>query len=61
MSAMVANHAGARNIVITDINQYRLDLIKKILPKVITVNVEKDSISKELMESLGFLKDSMLV
>ena len=56
MSAMVASHAGARNIVITDINQYRLDLIKKILPKIITVNVEKDSISKELMESLGIFE-----
>ena len=56
MSAMVANHAGARNIVITDINQYRLDLIKKILPKVITVNVAKDSISKDLMESLGIFE-----
>ena len=56
MSAMVASHAGARNIVITDINQYRLDLIKKILPKVITVNVEKNSISKELMESLGIFE-----
>jgi threonine 3-dehydrogenase len=56
MSAMVANHAGARNILITDINQYRLDLIKKILPNVITVNVEKDSISKELMESLGIFE-----
>ena len=53
MSAMVANHAGARNIIITDINQYRLDLIKKILPAVITVNVEKDSISTDLMQSLG--------
>jgi len=56
MAAMVANHAGARNIVITDINQYRLDLIKKILPKIITVNVEKDSISKKLMESLGIFE-----
>ena len=56
MSAMVANHAGARNIVITDINQYRLDLIKKILPKVITINVGKDSISSELMESLGIFE-----
>jgi threonine 3-dehydrogenase len=56
MSAMVANHAGARNIVITDINQYRLDLIKKILPKVITVNVAKDLISKDLMESLGIFE-----
>ena len=56
MSALVANHAGARNIVITDINQYRLDLIKKILPKVVTVNVEKNKISKELMESLGIFE-----
>jgi len=56
MSAMVASHAGARNIVITDINQYRLDLIKKILPKVITINVAKDSISKDLMESLGIFE-----
>ena len=56
MAAMVANHAGARNIMITDINQYRLDLIKKILPKIITVNVEKDLISKKLMESLGIFE-----
>ena len=37
MSAMVANHAGARNIVITDINQYRLDLIKKIFLKLLLI------------------------
>ena len=53
MAAMVASHAGARNIVITDLNQYRLDMVKNILPKAITINVTKDSISKELMESLG--------
>ena len=29
MAALVAKHAGARNIVITDMNQFRLDLIKK--------------------------------
>ena len=39
MAALVAKHAGARNIVITDMNQFRLDLIKKILPEVITINV----------------------
>ena len=53
MAAMVASHAGARNIVVTDLNQYRLDMIKNILPKAITINVTKDSLSKELMESLG--------
>ena len=56
MSAMVANHAGARNIVITDINQYRLDLIKKILPKVITVNVKEGAITEDLMNSLGIFE-----
>ena len=53
MSAMVASHAGARNIVVTDLNQYRLDMIKNILPKINVINVSKDSLSKELMESLG--------
>ena len=53
MAAMVASHAGARNIVITDLNQYRLDMVKNILPKAITINVTKDNLSKELMESLG--------
>ena len=53
MAAMVASHAGARNIVITDLNQYRLDMIKNILPKAVTINVTKDSLSNELMESLG--------
>ena len=53
MAALVADHAGARNIVITDINEYRLNLIKKILPKVITINVSKETISKDLMHSLG--------
>ena len=53
MAAMVANHAGARNIVITDLNQYRLDMIKNILPKVIAINVSKENLTKELMDSLG--------
>ena len=53
MAAMVASHAGARNIVITDLNQYRLDMIKNILPKVISINVSKENLTKELMDSLG--------
>ena len=56
MAAMVAVHCGARNIVITDLNEYRLNLVKKILPKVIAVNVEKNQITKELMESLGIFE-----
>ena len=56
MAAMVSDHAGARNIVITDVNQYRLDLIKKILPRVITINVEKESISRDMMKSVGIFE-----
>mgnify|MGYP006157463405 FL=1 len=56
MAALVANHAGARNIVITDINEYRLDLIKKILPRVVTINVTKETISKDMMHSLGIFE-----
>jgi len=56
MAALVADHAGARNIVITDMNQYRLDLIKKILPRVITINVSKEKISKSMMEQLGIFE-----
>jgi threonine 3-dehydrogenase len=56
MAAMVSNHAGARNIVITDLNQYRLDMIKKILPRVITVNVSKEKVDEKLMHSLGIFE-----
>ena len=30
MSALIAKHVGARNVVITDINEYRLELSKKL-------------------------------
>ena len=56
MAALVAKHAGARNIVITDMNQYRLDLIKKILPEVITINVSKEKITREMMAKLGIFE-----
>jgi len=56
MAAMVANHCGARNIVITDMNQYRLDLVKKIVPRVIPINVKTASISRELMHDLGIFE-----
>jgi threonine 3-dehydrogenase len=56
MAALVADHAGARNIVITDLNQYRLDLIKSILPRITTINSAKESITKEMMDSLGIFE-----
>ena len=56
MAALVADHAGARNIVITDMNQYRLDLIKNILPRAITINVSKEKITNGMMEKLGIFE-----
>jgi len=56
MAALVAKHAGARNIVITDMNQFRLDLIKKILPEVITINVSEEKITREMMAKLGIFE-----
>lgn len=56
MAALVAKHAGARNIVITDMNQFRLDLIKKILPEVITINVSKEKITKQMMANIGIFE-----
>ena len=55
MAAMVATHGGARNIVITDINDYRLDLARRIVPKAIPLNA-KDGIDRDFMRSLGILE-----
>jgi len=51
MAAAVAKHIGARNVVITDINDYRLDLAKK-LGATQTVNVTKESL-QDVMDDLG--------
>lgn len=56
MAAAVAKHAGARYIVVTDINDYRLDLAKKMgATKVInTKNQSIQSVMKELNMKEGF-------
>ncbi len=56
MAAMVAAHCGARNIVITDLNDYRLNLLKEIVPTAIPLNVNDGPISREFMQSLGILE-----
>jgi len=56
MAAMVANHCGARNIVITDVNDYRLELAQSIVPKVHAFNVSKVEISRDFMAGLGILE-----
>lgn len=51
MAAAVAKHVGARYVVITDINEYRLDLAKK-MGVTRAVNVSKESLS-DTMSELG--------
>lgn len=51
MAAAIARHAGARHVVITDPNDYRLDLAKKLGATQI-VNISRESL-KEMTEKLG--------
>jgi len=51
MAAAVARHAGARYVVITDVNEYRLDLARKVGVN-LAVNVSKTSI-RDAQTTLG--------
>ncbi len=52
MSAAVARHVGARHIVITDLNDARLELATRMTPDVRPVNVSRESLD-EVMAELG--------
>lgn len=51
MAAAICRHVGARHVVLTDVNDFRLELGKK-LGATRTVNVAKEDLSK-VMEELG--------
>ncbi len=51
MAIAIAKHVGARHIFITDINEYRLDLARK-MGVTRAINVTKDDIKKE-MDAVG--------
>ena len=51
MAAAIARHAGARHVVVTDINEYRLDLARKMGAHV-AVNVSTTSLA-EVQKQLG--------
>lgn len=51
MAAAICRHVGARNVVITDVNDYRLSLAKE-LGATRTVNVSKETLS-DVMQDLG--------
>ena len=51
MAAAIAKHAGARFVVITDVNDYRLDLAKRLGADV-TVNVSRENL-RDVQQRLG--------
>lgn len=51
MAAAVAKHAGARYVIITDVNEYRLKLAKK-MGATLAVNVKNETI-ENAMQTLG--------
>jgi threonine 3-dehydrogenase len=53
MAIAIARHVGARNVVITDVNDYRLNLAMK-LGATRAININKTSI-KQCMEELGMI------
>ena len=52
MAAAICRHCGAKKIAITDLNPYRLELAKEIVPSVWAVNPTEISTS-ELMKQMG--------
>ena len=56
MAAAVAKHVGARHVVITDVNEYRLDLARKMgATRAVNVAEEKlEDVMKELGMTEGF-------
>ena len=54
MAAAIAGKIGARHVVITDVNDYRLDLAKK-LGATRTVNINRENL-KDIQKELGMLE-----
>jgi threonine 3-dehydrogenase len=52
MAAAVARRSGARRIMLTDVNDWRLEFAAKIAPDIRTVNVAKEN-PKDVMVSMG--------
>lgn len=52
MAAAVARHAGARHVVLTDFNAYRLGLAENVVPKLTAVNLHHENLD-DVMTRLG--------
>ncbi len=53
MAAAIVRHIGARHVVVTDINEYRLDLAAR-MGATRTVNVARESL-QEVMAEIGMV------
>ncbi|TFG78850.1 MAG: L-threonine 3-dehydrogenase [Spirochaetales bacterium] len=54
MAAAIARHVGARNVVVTDVNDFRLDLAKK-LGATRVVNVSREKLPDIMRNELGMV------
>lgn len=52
MAAAICRHVGAKNVVLTDISDYRLELAKKVNPGIFTVNTS-NTLLKDVQLQLG--------
>ena len=50
MAAAIVRHCGCKHIVITDVNDTRLELAKKVVPDVYTLNVTRDALAKAIRD-----------
>lgn len=52
MASAICRHVGAKNVVLTDISDYRLELAKKVCPSIVTVNTKNVRL-KDVQRQIG--------
>ncbi len=50
MAAAIVKHCGCKHIVITDVNNTRLELAKKVVPSCYILDVSKDTLEKAIVD-----------
>ncbi len=55
MAAAICRHVGAKNVVLTDISDYRLELAKEVCPSIVTVNTRNRRL-KDVQKEVGMLE-----
>lgn len=55
MAAAICRHVGAKNVVLTDISDFRLELAKKVCPSIYTVNTMNKRL-KDVQQEINMLE-----